>query len=75
MNKTPIRLNVTALGNRIVAGRPNKAMDGFIGEPDDVTNDAIDCIIKHFGLNTETVLSMNGKPAVKLTILEIREEG
>ena len=66
-----IRVATAALSERIYAGRPNKAGDGFKGERHDVTSDVLRAVRDKVGVGNEVTVECDGKPEFRIAVLPI----
>lgn len=73
--KNNIRLAMTALGKRIMAGYPNKAGTGFVGEPDDVTSDVFKVVAEKVGVGMCTDVMVEGKHMYRIAIVALYPDG
>jgi hypothetical protein len=68
-----IRIACTALGNRIKAGRPNKAGTAFIGEPQDVTSDCLKAVIEKVGVGFVETISVDDVPTYEIEVRRVSD--
>lgn len=67
--QSPIRVGVSALGKRFLAGRVNKTMTGFVGEPYDVTSDVLKGIGDYVGIGNQVNVEADGEVKFILAVL------
>lgn len=68
-----IRIALTALGHRIVAGRPTKDGTALIGGGEDVTSDALKAVIEFIGIGETHVVTVDGKPMLTISVQPVEE--
>lgn len=68
-----IRIACTALAKRIMAGKVSKNGLDFIGEPIDVTSDALKAVIDMIGIGGSHVITRDGNPFLEIEIRDLSQ--
>lgn len=63
-----IRVALTAMTGRIMAGKVNKDGTAFVGEKIDVTSDCLKAVIEMIGVGKTHTVTVDGKPLYEISV-------
>lgn len=75
MAKSKLGLGYSPLSEKIYLGHTNtNRPNEWVGEKRDVTSDFIQVMLQKFAPDTESILTVSGKPKYNITVTTIEEE-